>query len=70
MATLQPEVVQKAQQALAALTLSEKNRAFLERALQMLENKPIQQIEVYATAKGGMIVVFYDDGDRREFAAG
>lgn len=62
----------EARQAVGQLQLSARNRKFLEQAFEVMDDKPILQIEVFPIeAKGGArVIVYFQDGDRREFAAG
>ena len=62
--------IEQARQALSELDLSEKNRAFLEKCLGLIEPQSIQELEVGPTTKGGRVVVYQRDGDRKEFADG
>lgn len=62
--------IDQARSQLQAIELTDKNREFLEKALQVLQDKPIAGIHVATTRKGAMFTVRYEDGDQREYAAG
>lgn len=62
----------QARTAVGQLQLSARNRKFLEQAFEVMDDKPITQIEVFPieAKQGARVIVYFTDGDRREFAAG
>lgn len=61
--------IPEAQQALSQLELPPKRMAFLQKSFEVLDSKPIRQIEVVQGPRWAQIVVFYEDGDEREYSA-
>lgn len=49
--------------------LSEKRRKFLLKALEVIEPKPITDIDVLQTERLVKVTVYFQDGDVRDFAA-
>lgn len=66
------ETVLQARSACLQLQLSARHRKFLEQAFELIEDKPINQIEVFPleAKQGARVIVYYRDGDRQEFSAG
>lgn len=64
------EHLAQARSELAQLELTEKNRAFLEKAFELLADESIEYIEVERTYKGAKLTVHLVGGTYREFVAG
>lgn len=63
------ELIAQARAQLAQMDLSEKCYAFLQKAFEVLEDKPMQSIEVVQTYRGAKFTVYFVDGDERTFEA-